>query len=87
MIKKRMMQGVVAGCVLMAMGGGWSTTTYKAAEMAYSEQMQIITVEVETGNTRESGLVWYFKEENGKKYRRLYDMTNQVWLTDWILCE
>lgn len=30
--------------------------------------------------------VWKYKEENGKKYMRLYDATNQVWLTDWILC-
>ena len=31
-------------------------------------------------------LVWVFKEENGIKYRRLYDTTNGEWLTDWIPC-
>lgn len=29
---------------------------------------------------------WYYKIENGKKYRRLWDATNEKWLTDWILC-
>lgn len=32
-------------------------------------------------------LVWYYKEENGKRYMRLYDATNGVWLTDWIPCD
>lgn len=29
---------------------------------------------------------WRYKIENGKKYRRLWDATNEKWLTDWILC-
>ena len=38
-------------------------------------------------DTRSARLVWYYKEENGKKYRRLYNATSGEWLTDWILCE
>ena len=29
---------------------------------------------------------WYYKTINGKLYRRLYDATNEKWLTDWIPC-
>ena len=29
---------------------------------------------------------WYYKTINGKLYRRLYDTTNEKWLTDWIPC-
>lgn len=38
-------------------------------------------------DTRSATTVWYYKVENGKTYRRLYDATNGKWLTDWILCE
>ena len=29
--------------------------------------------------------VWKIKMVNGKVYKRLWDETNQKWLTDWIL--
>ena len=29
-------------------------------------------------------LEWRFKEENGKLYKRLYNTTACVWVTDWI---
>lgn len=29
---------------------------------------------------------WYYKTINGKLYKRLYDATNEKWLTDWIPC-
>lgn len=41
----------------------------------------------EQSDTMSVKLVWYYKIENGKTYKRLYDASNQVWLTDWILCE
>ena len=87
MSKKRMMQGMVVGCLMMVAVGGWSTTTVKAEESAYTDQGQIITSREESEKERAAQTVWYFKEENGKKYRRLWDATNQKWLTDWILCE
>lgn len=37
-------------------------------------------------DTMGTKLEWYYKKENGKTYRRLYDATNEVWLTDWIPC-
>lgn len=87
MNKKRMMQGMVVGCLMMVVGGSWNATTVKAEEIAYANQEQIITSEEEVGKERAAQLVWYYKEEDGKAYRRLYDATNQEWLTDWILCE
>lgn len=29
---------------------------------------------------------WYYKTINGQLYKRLYDTTNEKWLTDWIKC-
>ena len=29
-------------------------------------------------------LKWYYKKENGKLYKRLWDVNVQVWLTSWI---
>lgn len=87
MNKKRMMQGMVVGCLMMVVGGCWNATTIKAEEISYTNQEQIIDSEEEGEKGRAAQLVWYYKEENGKGYRRLWDATNQKWLTDWILCE
>lgn len=35
-------------------------------------------------NLRASKCVWKYKKENGKLYRRLYDLTEKRWVTDWI---
>lgn len=29
---------------------------------------------------------WYYRVYNGKKQKRLWSITNQCWLTDWIDC-
>lgn len=29
--------------------------------------------------------VWKYKTENGKLYKRLWDVTNLVWIGNWIL--
>lgn len=29
---------------------------------------------------------WRYKVINGYLYKRLYDKTNEIWLTDWIKC-
>lgn len=31
-------------------------------------------------------LIWYVKVMDGKRYRRLYNASNQYWVTDWIPC-
>lgn len=40
----------------------------------------------EYASTRSTTYRWVYKKENGKKYARLYDATNERWVTDWILC-
>lgn len=34
---------------------------------------------------RKSEVKWEFKRENGKLYRRLYNVTEKKYMTDWIL--
>lgn len=86
MDKKKKMQGMV-GCRLRAMDGVGNTTTVKEEKTAYTNQDQIITAKEESRDGKIAQTLWHYKEVDGKKYRRLYDATNQEWLTDWILCE
>lgn len=39
-----------------------------------------------TAVARADSIRWYYKEMNGKFYRRLYNLSTETWLTDWILC-
>lgn len=84
--KKKMMQGML-GCRLRAMDRVGNTTTVKEEETAYTNQDQIILAKEKSRNGTIAQTVWHNKEVDGKKYRRLFDATNQEWLTDWILCE
>lgn len=71
----------------MVTGGGWEAIPVKADGIARMKQDQVIISEEEERNERIAQMVWYYKEVNGKRYRRLYDATNQEWVTNWILCE
>ncbi|MCM1538852.1 MAG: hypothetical protein NC254_10700 [bacterium] len=31
-------------------------------------------------------LRWAYKVENGKRYKRLYNASKNIWIGDWILC-
>lgn len=33
------------------------------------------------------GYIWYYKEVDGVKYMRLWDMLNRRWVTDWFPVE
>lgn len=50
-------------------------------------KLEVTATSESSDKERLNKYVWYYKEENGKKYRRLYDETDGVWITDWILCE
>lgn len=86
MSKNKMMQGMV-GCRLRTIEEGEKKTTVKEEEIDYIHHEQIIIADEESKDGRIAQKVWHKKEVDGKKYRRLYDTTNQEWLTDWILCE
>ena len=58
-----------------------------ASTFADVKELQPIIRFEETANVKSSNLVWHYKKQNGKKYRRLYDTSNKKWLTDWILCK
>lgn len=85
MIKRKLVKGaallmLVAPICLGNLAGGLVAS---AAEC----QPVVETAEETNGSAREAQIVWVVKKENGKKYRRLYDATNEKWLTDWILCD
>ena len=45
------------------------------------------TVETSSDTTTYAAVTeWRYKVINGYVYKRLYDKTNKIWLTDWIPC-
>lgn len=33
---------------------------------------------------RSNSLIWIYKSENGKRYKRLYNASTRTWIGDWI---
>lgn len=58
--------------------------TAAAAEVVPSADVLISSEEVSTASHPDVNVKWYYKTENGKLYKRLWDVNVQVWLTDWI---
>ena len=58
--------------------------TASAAEVVPSADVLISSEEVSIISQPDVNLKWYYKKENGKLYKRLWDVNVQVWLTDWI---
>ena len=83
MIKKKFMKKAA----MVSMAAALSLGCYVECVAAAVVQPAVVSEVKSEDETRSARLVWYYKEENGKKYRRLYDATNGEWLTDWILCE
>ena len=82
-MKKMIKKGTIFAIVLMMSCGGY----VKSAEASIIDSYSNWSIVAGDGaDTRSATTVWYYKVENGKKYRRLYDATNGKWLTDWILC-
>ncbi len=78
----RLCRWIVVGLSIVALSNG---DHMKQVEARFGEEIIEQANEVCDMN-RSSKLTWVYKEENGKRYRRLYDATNKEWLTDWILC-
>ena len=88
MSKNKKIRGFLMGGVIFLMGGVLYTPIIQVEAVdQFGMYVQCSTEESEAVSTRAAQLVWYYKVEGGKKYRRLYDATNQKWLTEWILCE
>ena len=58
--------------------------TASAAEVVPSADVLISSEEMGIATQANVNLKWYYKKENGKLYKRLWDVNVQVWLTDWI---
>lgn len=58
--------------------------TASAAEVVPSADVLISSEEVSIISQPDVNLKWYYKKENGKLYKRLWDVNVQVWLTDWV---
>ncbi len=81
MSKKKILQGMIAGMAAVSIINVGSVKDVKADTVPAD-----VVAENNSISVRSPKKVWVYKEENGKRYMRLYDATNQVWLTDWILC-
>ncbi len=84
MSRKKILQGIIAGIATVSIINAGCIKDVKA-ETAEVVNTKVVT-EDNSVSVRSSKKVWVYKEENGKRYMRLYDATNQVWLTDWIVC-
>lgn len=58
--------------------------TASAAGVVPSADVLISSEEMGIATQANVNLKWYYKKENGKLYKRLWDVNVQVWLTDWI---
>ncbi len=84
MSRKKILQGIIAGMAAVSIINVGCIKDVKA-ETAAVVNTKVVT-EDSSVSVRSSKKIWVYKEENGKRYMRLYDATNRVWLTDWIVC-
>lgn len=84
MSRKKILQGIIAGMAAVSIINIGCIKDVKA-ETAAVVNTKVVT-EDNSVSVRSSKKIWVYKEENGKRYMRLYDATNRVWLTDWIVC-
>lgn len=83
MNKKRIIRKVILGVFVIS---SLHLTADMKAEAAVIKN-EMVNADFGNEQARTEKLVWYYKEENGKRYMRLYDASNKVWLTDWIPCD
>lgn len=87
MIRKKFAQSVMIGigvCLISCVG------YIQNVDAATEVHQQVIFIESYYNNQLQpfsSKLIWRYKTENRKTYRRLYDAGRGKWLTDWILCD
>lgn len=87
MSKKRILQGIIAGMAAVSIMNVGSIKDVKAETVLSADIVNAnFIVEDNSASIMSTKKIWCYKDENGKRYMRLYDATNRVWLTDWILC-
>ncbi len=89
MIRKKFVHGIVLGILILTMTCVENVQTVEASmEMPLESTSNLLYCNPNGQfNTLASDLVWVIKNENGKRYRRLYDTSSGKWLTDWIPCD
>lgn len=85
MSKKRVLQKI-AGSMLLAsiVVGGYMGTAYAEAPDVSNGENAVSSYEDPGNNSRKAVTVWVYKKVNGLNFMRLYDATNEKWLTPWI---
>ncbi len=53
---------------------------------AKAENVMVSAVVSQEITPRAERTKWYFRVYNGKRQKRLWSVTNERWLTDWIDC-
>lgn len=85
MNNKRVIQRIAVGMMAATMFVGGNMGAVYAGVV---EPEAVVTESTDAQNgSRKAQTVWMYKEVDGKRYVRLYDATNEKWLTDWILCD
>lgn len=86
MSKNKVLQKV-AGSILLAsvVMGGYMGKAYAEAPVSPDGGDVVSSYSEEPGiNSRKAQTVWVYKEIEGLKFMRLYDATNEKYLTPWI---
>ena len=56
------------------------STPVLAEEAIYDDER----VEIKEENTREEAFMWFYRTYEGRRQKRLWSLTYQYWVTDWI---
>ena len=77
---------VLLTCATLALSLPSLSVTSLAAEPAETTAEPAIETSSSDVVVFKADTEWRYKVINGHVYKRLYDKTNQIWLTDWIPC-
>lgn len=80
-IKKQLMKSMCMVCLSAMI----ATTAYAAPAPEGDNETPFNASESSEEISPQSDILrWYYKEENGKMYKRLYNMSTKTWIGDWI---
>lgn len=79
-IKTQLMRSICTVCLSAML----ATTAYAAPASEGDDTTTNASETSETISPQSDVLRWYYKEENGKIYKRLYNASTKNWIGDWI---